>query len=174
LALDVDPVDVVGTWLRHTSHGRDPRTRPVPPGNNRWQRGTVVDALYLADGEATMWAEWYRSLAELAVPPLHQLPRDVWRYRVRGLAVAGLSEKARLARVGLEPPAPGRKTWPPYQRVGHELWREGWPGLLAPSAARPDGRVLCLFAREGEVPVKPSGRPRVVREPPAPPSGMRT
>jgi RES domain-containing protein len=174
LALDVDPVDVVGTWLRHTSHGRDPRTRPVPPGNNRWQRGTVVDALYLADGEATMWAEWYRSLAELAVPPLHQLPRDVWRYRVRGLAVADLSEKARLARVGLDPPAPGRKTWPPHQRVGHELWREGWPGLLAPSAARPDGRVLCLFARDGEVPVKPSGRPRVVREPPAPPSGMRT
>ena len=174
MALDVDPLDVVGTWLRHTSHGRDPRVRPVPPGDNRWQRGSVVDALYLADGEETLWAEWYRSLAELGIPPLHQLPRDVWRYRLRGVEVADLSSRRRLIRVGLEPPTPGRKTWPAYQRVGQQLWREGWAGLIAPSAARPEGRVLCLFIRDGEVPVKPWGRPRVVREPPAPPTGMRT
>jgi len=42
----------------------------------------VVDAIYLASDEATMWAEWYRHLAERGIPPLQQLPRDVWRYRV--------------------------------------------------------------------------------------------
>jgi len=133
-----------------------------------------VDALYLADGEETLWAEWYRSLAELGIPPLHQLPRDVWRYGLGGVEVADLSNRRRLARVGLEPPTPGRKTWPPFQRVGQQLWREGWAGLIAPSAARPKGRVLCLFTRDGEVPVGPVGRVRVVTAPPAPPSGMRT
>ena len=162
-------------WLRHSSHGRDPRIRPIPPANSRWQRGTVIDALYLADGEATMWAEWYRSLAELGTPPMHQLPRDVWRYRLRVFEVADLSDGDRLGRVGLASPAPGRKTWRPYQTVGEQLWREGWPGLLAPSAARPEGRVLCFFVDDpGAVPVRPFGRPRVVLEPPVPPTGMRT
>ena len=104
MALDVGSLDVVGIWMRHTSHGRDPRVRPARPPDNRWQRGPVVDALYLADGEDTLWAEWYRSLAELGIPPLHQLPRDVWRYRLRGVEVADLSNGRRLARVGLEPP----------------------------------------------------------------------
>jgi RES domain-containing protein len=162
-------------WLRHTSYGRDPRIRPAPAPNSRWQRGTVVDALYLADREATMWAEWYRSLAELGVPPTHQLPRAVWRYRITALEVADLTDEGRLGRVGLTPPAPGRKTWRPYQSVGEQLWREGWLGLLAPSAARPEGHVLCIFVEStSALPVRLFGRPRVVSEPPAPPTGMRT
>jgi RES domain-containing protein len=149
--------------------------RPAPAPNGRWQRGTVVDALYLADGEDTMWAEWYRSLAEAGVPPLQQLPRKVWRYRLRALEVADLADERRLARVGLTAPAPGRKTWRPYQTVGEQLWREGWAGVVAPSAARPEGRVLCVFVGRGEVPpIRPFGRARVVSEPPAPPTGMRT
>jgi hypothetical protein len=157
------------------SHGRNPRVRPAPAPNNRWQRGTVVDALYLADGEQTLWAEWYRSLAEAGLPPLQQLPRDVWRYRPRGLEVADLGDEHGLGRVGLTPPVPGRKTWRPYQAIGEQLWREGWPGLVAPSAARPTGRVLCVYVDDpGSLPVRPFGRSRVVREPPAPPKGMRT
>ena len=122
-----------------------------------------------------MWAEWYRSLAELGIPPMHQLPRDVWRYRMKALDVADLSDRDRLGRVGLEPPVPGRRTWRPYQAVGEQLWREGWAGLLAPSAARPEGQVLCVFVRDlGSLAVRPFGRPRTVSEPPAPPKGMRT
>jgi hypothetical protein len=121
-----------------------------------------------------MWAEWYRHLAERGVPPLHQLPRDVWRHRV-ALEVANLSGAERLARVGLDLPAPGRKGWAPCQRVGERLWRDGWRGLLAPSAARPEGLVLCLFVDEiAPLPARPVGRPRVVGEPPVPPRGMRT
>jgi len=75
---------------------RDPRP------DNRWQRGHVVDALYLAD--------------------------------------------------------------------------EGWAGLLAPSAARPEYLVLCLFRERDElvpgcVPLSP---PERVHDPPAPPTGMTT
>ena len=122
-----------------------------------------------------MWAEWYRGLAEAGIPPMEQLPRHVWRYRLSSLEVADLGDEARLGRLGLSPPTPARKTWRPYQAVGEQLWREGWPGLLAPSAARPEGRVLCLFVEDPvNPPARPIGRSRIVAEPPAPPTGMRT
>jgi hypothetical protein len=175
VALDVDAVDAAGAWLRHIPHAADARSRPLPCGDNRWQRGGVVDALYLAGDEDTLWAEWYRHLAERGLPPTRQLPRDLWRFRVAALEVADLSHEDRLARVGLPLPVPGRKTWPPYHHVGETLWREGWPGLLAPSAARPSGLVLCLFTVDPLVlPAEPVPPPTVVTEPPTPPTGMRT
>ena len=135
----------------------------------------MVDALYLAGEEETLWAEWYRHLAERGIPPLQQLPRDVWRHRVRRLDVADLSDASRLARVGLAVPTPGRKAWPSYQTVGEALWREGWHGLLVPSAARPNGLVLCLFVEAPtDLPAQPVGPASVVAEPPVPPTGMRT
>lgn len=134
-----------------------------------------MDALYFADAELTVWAEWYRHLAERGLPPLYHLPRDLWRYRVPATSVADLGDGDRLGRVGLEPPLPGRRTWRPFQAIGEQLWREGWAGLVAPSAARPEGRVLCVFVDDpGALPVRPFGRPRIVSEPPAPPTGMRT
>ena len=153
----------------------DPRSRPQPPGDNRWQRGDVVDALYLADTEETLWAEWYRHLAERGVPPMRQLPRDVWRFEVPTMDAADLGDATKLARVGLTSPAPGRAGWAPYQAVGEALWQEGWRGLVAPSAAYGDGLVLCLFVGDrAALPAQPVRRPRVVRKPPAPPTGMRT
>jgi hypothetical protein len=173
LALDVAAADPAGSWLRHIRG--DPRSRPQPPGDNRWQRGDVVDALYLADTEETLWAEWYRHPAERGLPPMRQLPRDVWRYEVPSVEVADLRNTTRLARVGLTPPVPGRSGWTPFQQVGEALRKEGWAGLLAPSAARSDGVVLCLFVDDPNVlPAQPFGRPTVVREPPVPPTGMRT
>lgn len=135
----------------------------------------MVDALYLADSEETLWAEWYRQLAERGLPPMQQLPRDVWRYKVASTEVADLSDEAKLARVGLGLPAPGRTSWVPFQRVGEALWSEGWPGLLAPSAARSSGLVLCLFVADlTSIPARQIGRPKVTKEPPVPPTGMRT
>lgn len=134
-----------------------------------------MDALYLARDEETLWAEWYRHLAERGLPPLRAVPRDVWRFRVPALRVADLSEADRLAEAGLELPKPGRGTWRAYQRVGESLWRDGWQGLLAPSAARPQGLVLCLFVADPvRLPARPLRPPRTVAEPPAPPQGMRT
>jgi RES domain-containing protein len=178
VALAVDAVAVrQRRWWRHTVRGADPLARRVPPPDGRWQRGAIVEAVYLASDEATVWAEWYRHLAEAGVPPTQQMPRDLWTWAVDpGLEVADLATTERLKRVGLAVPRPGRKTWPPHQEVGETLWREGWPGLLAPSAARPrDGLVLCLFHETERVPrARPLPPPRVVREPPAPPPGMTT
>ena len=85
MALDVELTTVRGRWLRHTPAGVDPALRPVPADDNRWQRGTFVDALYLCDEVACVWAEWYRHLAERGIPPQMALPRDLWSYGVDAL-----------------------------------------------------------------------------------------
>lgn len=174
MALDLAAVAVRGRWVKHTFPGSSPLPERDPPPDNRWQRGDVVDALYLADSEGTAWAEWYRHLAERAIPPLAQMPRELWTWRV-DVKVADLSTSEKLAAVGLRPPTPGRREWRPYQLVGEEISAEGWPGLLTPSAARPAGKVLCLFRNQHGVDgAEPSPPPRQVREPPPPPTGLVT
>jgi len=174
VALSVSAIAVRGRWVKHTYPGSPPLPDREPPPDNRWQRGEVVDALYLADTEATAWAEWYRHLAERMIPPLAQMPRELWNWKV-DVEVADLSTSARLAAVGLAPPAPDHFSWHQYQRIGEQLSKDGWLGLLAPSAARPNGQVLCLFRdRYGVVGAEPLRPPRRIDEPPPPPTGLRT
>jgi hypothetical protein len=91
VALGVDAASVSGVWFRHVPAGGEPLFRPERPADGRWQRGEVVEGFYLADSEETAWAEWYRALAELAIPPMRQLPRDLWRFEVEIQRVADLS-----------------------------------------------------------------------------------
>ncbi|MGH7189898.1 MAG: RES family NAD+ phosphorylase [Acetobacteraceae bacterium] len=161
--------------MKHAAPGLPPLPTRTDPPDNRWQRGTVVDAIYLADDESTAWAEWYRHLAENGIPPTNALPRELWRWQV-DLEVADLSTEERLARVGLVSPTPGRQTWPAFQDIGEQLWREGWRGLVAPSGARPAGATLCLFWEgqdeiDGALPLLP---PKRIDEPPVLPVGMTT
>jgi hypothetical protein len=134
------------------------------------QRGTVVEAMYFADSEPTVWAEWYRYLAELAIPPAQALPRDLWRWRIKLPRVADLTDVA-----GLPPIAPTRRQWPAYQALGEQLHKEGWPALVSPSAARPEGRTLCVFRTADKPPgVRPIRPPQRFAEPPNVPTGLRT
>jgi RES domain-containing protein len=174
VTLDVTAVAVRGRWVKHTYPGSPPLPERDPPPDNRWQRGDVVDALYLADSEETAWAEWYRHLAERAIPPLAQMPRELWTWELDG-EVADLSTEEKLEAVGLHTPAPSRNEWRAYQHVGEQLATAGWPGLLAPSAARPDGTILCLFRSQlGTLGVHPIPPPQLISEPPPPPTGLRT
>src|SRR5207244_9484141 len=88
----------------------------------RWQRGEVVEGFYLADSEEAAWAEWYRALAELALPPMRQMPRDLWRFEVDIDRAADLSSRERLERVSLPEPVPDRRQWPAFQAVGETLF----------------------------------------------------
>ncbi len=81
-------------------HGGDPLFRGDPPSDGRWQRGEVVGGMYFADSEATAWAEWYRALAEFAIPPDRQMPRDLWRWQIGVERVADLSAPARRSHLG--------------------------------------------------------------------------
>jgi hypothetical protein len=100
--------------------------------------------VYLADWVETATAEWYRSLAERGFYPENYLPFDHHRWQV-GLELADLSSLEKLGAVGLSAPAPNRQTWPAFQIVGEQLLGDGWPGLLAPSAARPGALIICIF-----------------------------
>jgi RES domain-containing protein len=103
------------------------------------------------------------------------MPRDLWRLEVDLDAVADLTDERRLARVGLSLPRPARRDWPSFQDVGERLYEEGWPGVLAPSAARPDGKVLCLFREERTIEgLKPVPPPAIYKHPPIAPVDTRT
>ena len=171
----VDSIAVAGIWWRQTPHGGDPFYRADPPSDGRWQRGDTVGGLYFADNEETAWAEWYRALAEFAIPPDRQMPRDLWRWEVDAEQVVDLTDTDHLAAVGLPAPRPNQREWPAFQDLGEQLWRDGYRGVLAPSAARPEHRILCLFRETDEVlgatPVRPA---LTYRRPPPPPSGMTT
>ena len=174
MPLDVDPAPVRGVWFRHVPAGGAPLFRPERPADGRWQRGEVVDGFYLADSQETTWAEWYRALAEAGLPPLRQLPRDLWRFDLDLDRVANLSSLERLERVKLQPPVPDRHQWPAYQAVGETLFAEGWTGVLYAAAARPASRALCLFRSNDRLTgVEAIPPPIRHEEPPAPPRGLR-
>lgn len=174
MAPSFSAVVIRGRWFKHAYPGSLPLPEREPPPDNRWQRGDVVDALYLADSDETAWAEWYRHLAERMIPPLAQMPRELWTWKVN-VEVADLSTPERLADAGLRLPAPDRRSWLAFQRVGERLAKDGWAGLIAPSAARPTGKVLCLFRDErGVSGARPIPPPREIAEPPPPPTGLRT
>jgi RES domain-containing protein len=171
----VERVSVAGSWWRQAPHGSDPLWLASPPASGRWQSGDKVAAVYFADEEATAWAEWYRVLAEIALPPTHGMPRDLWRWTVAVGDIADLSTPAKLAGLELPAPRPGRRTWEAFQKAGEKLCREGYRGVLYPSAARPGHTALCLFREGILIPGADPIRPPVThRDPPAPPTGMRT
>jgi RES domain-containing protein len=173
VALQVAPRTVNGVWFRHVPHRAHLLGRASVPSDGRWQHGDVVPGLYLADSIETATAEWYRSLAEWGLAPQDHIPYDHHEWRL-DLRLADLSDVERLRRVELSEPLPDRRTWPAFQRVGEQLWREGWAGLVVPSAARPVALVACVFAGgwppDGCEPIKTS---TVVAVPP-PPRRMRT
>jgi RES domain-containing protein len=173
--LDVDAISLAGIWYRQIPAGGDPLYRPPHPADSRWQRSAIVDAIYLADSESTAWAEWYRALAEAALPPGRALPRDLWRWEIDLPRVADLRTEAQRARVGLPPLDPKRAQWPAFQAAGELLYSDGWPALVSASAARPEGRTLCIFRTTrkitGASPVPP---PATVADPPVVPTGLRT
>jgi RES domain-containing protein len=135
-----------------------------------------VRAIYAADSEETAWAEWYRALAERAVPPDRGFPRDLWRVRVTLERIADLSTADRLARVRLPLPRPTLADWSPFQAVGERLFAAGFEAVLSPSAARPEsGRSLAVFRPPDRIGgLRPIGRPRRIAAPPVLPRGLRT
>ena len=149
-----------GIWWRQTPHGGDPLFWADPPSDGRWQRAETLGGLYFADSEQTAWAEWYRALAEFAIPPDRQMPSDLWRWQVDVERVADLSAVIDWLRLVLRHLSrPSGSGHPAFQAIGERLWNEGFRGILAPSAARPNQRVLCLFREADDIDAVTSLRP---------------
>lgn len=168
-------ITVKGTWWRICRAGDDPFTWTAEAADGRWQRGEVVRGFYLADSEETAWAEWYRHSSELGVPPATRMPRDTWKIAVNVADIADLTAAGVLAGHGIADLLPTRRQWPRTQRLGEALARDGYRGLLAPSAARAGGRVLTIYR---PLPALPGLRavppPRHYADLPPLPRGLRT
>ena len=135
----------------------------------------MVRGFYLADTEATAWAEWYRHTSELGVPPAQRTPRDTWRVEVDVSDIADLSDMPTLGMHGITELLPTRRHWAATQPVGEAYYVDGWRGLLTPSAAHVRGQVLTIFR-----PLPPLSGLRAVPPPtrytdlPPLPAGLRT
>ena len=168
-------IRVAGTWWRITRATLDPLFLASEPADGRWQRGSVVRAVYLGDDEATVWAEWYRHTSEAAVPPDQRLPVAIWRIDVDLDDVADLTAAGVLAAHGIGRLEPYRRAWAHTQPIGEAYWRDGADAVLAPSAARAGGRVLAVFRTGAVVPgLAPVPPPRRHRSLPPIPPGLRT
>lgn len=114
-----------------------------------------------------------RALAEWGLSPQDHIPYDYHHWRLN-LELADLSDVEQLRSVKLDTPRPSRTIWADYQRVGEQLWREGWAGFIAPSAAHPGSLITCVFTTDwplaGCTPLDTS----TVQAIPPPPRGMTT
>jgi hypothetical protein len=150
-------------WWRINRTGSDPFLWTVEAADGRWQTGSVVRAFYLADTEATAWAEWYRHTSEQGAPPASRMPRDTWTIAVNVSDIADLADPDVLERHGIAELRPTRRQWPVTQPVGEAFYRAGFRGLLAPSAARDAGaRSLRSFVPCPRSRACPRSRPRTV------------
>ena len=171
---NIPAVSTTGVWYRHVRAGAAPMPgRPAPDG--RWQRGEQLAGLYLAQDPETVWAEWYRALAELGESPDRWLPRDLWRFSLNLPRVADLSRRAGLRALGLPDLKPERSQWPAFQEAGALLAADGFDGVLFRSSARPAGLCVCVFGSgDGFAGVQPIEGPERILAAPVPPRGMRT
>ena len=162
-------------WWRINRAGGDPFLWTVEAADGRWQTGSVVRAFYLADSEATAWAEWYRHTSEQGAPPASRMPRDTWRITVDVSDLADLTEPGLLERHGITELRPTRRQWPVTQPIGEAYYHAGFRGLLAPSAAHDGGQVLAIFrplpALPGLSAIPPPNR---YNDLPPLPTGLRT
>ncbi len=173
--MDIEEISIQGVWWRQTpALGNVPRRQAHPP-NGRWQRGAVVEGLYLAESPETAWAEWYRYLAEAGILPEQALPRNLWKWKINLNRVADLSTIQQLQQVGLYLPDPDRSNWETYQAIGENIHKNGYEALIAPSAARPTGQILCVFRASDPIEkAKAIPPPQTFITPPPVPRGMTT
>lgn len=168
-------ISVKGIWWRINRAGGDPFVWTVDPADGRWQRGDVVRGFYLADTEASAWAEWYRHTSEQGVPPAQRMPRETWRVAVNVTDIADLSDMATLGMHGITELLPTRRQWTVTQPVGEAYYLDGWRGILNRSAAHVGGQVLTCFRPLPSLPgLRAVPPPRLYTDLPPLPTGLRT
>lgn len=144
----------------------------VHTGGSRWL-AAGRPGLYLADGEETAWAEFYRFLAESRRGPAGAMPRDLHRVTVSLDRVADLSTERSRRALELPRMRPSQKQWRIFQTVGERLAAEGAQAVLFSSAARTRSLCLCVF-EVGLDGLSIQDEPVRVLAPPPPPRGLRT
>lgn len=169
MSADIAWVPIAGIWARQSRPGVH---RDEPSHSDaRWQ-GAETPAAYLADNDATAWAELYRGLAERGLSPEQAFPRELHHVRVDLVRVADLSRESARRAFGLPRMNQSQAQWPAFQEVGEQLAAQGAQGILYASAARTRSLCLCVF-EAGLTGLSIEGAPLRVLAAPPPPRGLR-
>jgi RES domain-containing protein len=111
----------------------------------RYHRRASPGVWYAALSERAAWAELFRHQTSEELSPLEIL-RRVSRARVRGLRVLDLTDAAVLATIGIARAALVSNDLRRCQAIAEWAQREGYEGILAPSAALDGEVILAVFA----------------------------
>jgi RES domain-containing protein len=140
----LDPIPFRGELYRHVAAGRHPLSGAgARSQGGRWNPPQSFATLYLADGKASVEAEFRRMAQRQGLNPAQFLPRRIYRLEVELRAVVDLTSAASL------PPALADLDFAAdeltdTQALGAAAQYLGREAILAPSAAG-EGRVLAVF-----------------------------
>ena len=121
-------------------------------GSGRWndpQTGTISQ--YCTLDVASALAEMVRSENLRQVEDARELSVSVWELRIDEGAVVDYSTPALAEAQGFEWNALVSDEWEPCQAEARKLTAEGARGVIAPSAALPQGVTLTLFGPRTEI-----------------------
>lgn len=140
----LDPIPYIGDVYRHVAAGRHPLSGAGARSlGGRWNPPQSFATLYLADGKATVEAEFLRMARRQGLSPSSFLPRRLYRLEVELQAVVDLTGAQTLPGA-LADVDFGSDNLAVTQAIGEAAQYLGREGILAPSAAG-DGKVLAVF-----------------------------
>lgn len=138
-------VEFSGDAYRHLGPGYQPLSgEGARNRGGRWNPPESFPVLYMALDIPTITAEFYRAAERQGMRSEDLLPRKVYRYEVRLVALLDLRRKSALETVGLTEALVRGDDLRPCQVIGESAHYLGLEGLLAPSAVGP-GPVLAVF-----------------------------
>lgn len=119
----------------------------VSPGRfaGRYHRKGAPGVWYAALSERAAWAELFRHQMSEELSPF-QILRRVGRARVRRLRVLDLTDSTVLATLGIARAALVSDDLRRCQDIAEWARREGYEGILAPSAALAGELILAVFS----------------------------
>jgi RES domain-containing protein len=141
----VPPTRVDGTFHRYCSPAHKPTDVPaIAARDARWHRRHGPAHLYATDSVDTMWAEHHKHLP--ANVDAAQVVVRVAALDVEGLRVLDVANAVGRRTVGVSLGQLVGDDYGPCQELADRAAAHGYEGILAPSAARPSGLVLVVFA----------------------------
>lgn len=141
----IPPSRLDGAFHRYCSPAHKLTDLPAVAGREaRWHRRGEPPHLYAADSLDTMWAELGKHLP--AGIDTSQVVVRVGAVHVAGLGVLDVTEPRARFTVGVSLEQLVGNDYTPCQDLADVASAQDYEGILAPSAARPSGCVLVVFA----------------------------
>jgi RES domain-containing protein len=158
---------VSGTFYRCADYDTPVWSRPNDL-SGRWHTADRrTSAQYWSYSPLTAWAERLRATGVTDENDVVEIRGQLWVGQVSFTAIANLTDQAWLDWLHVTAEALIEDNHDGCRRIGALLRERGASGLIAPSAAKPDGLNLVIFKRlvRGDWHERPEGSPADLRFP---------